>query len=64
MMLGEHTVLRSQKLVPVHACLGCGKASRRSDSDGVPNPSGIFKCSACGYEGRLNIEIREVEESG
>ena len=47
-----------EKLVPVHVCLGCGKPSRRSETDGVPNPSGVFKCSDCGYEGPLNIEIR------
>ena len=63
-MSDEHKAATSTKLMPVHACLGCGKASRRLDSDGVPNPSGIFKCSACGYEGRLNIEIREVEQGG
>lgn len=53
-------LVRPTKFVPVHVCSGCGKPSRRSDFDGFPNPSGIFKCSACGYEGPLNIEIREI----
>jgi ribosomal protein L37AE/L43A len=63
-MQDHHLEVTQKKFVPVHVCLSCGKPSRRSDIDGVPNPSGIFKCSACGYEGQLNIEVRELEENG
>ncbi len=52
-----------KKLVPVHVCLSCGKSSRRSEAGGVPSPSGMFKCSDCGYEGPLHIEIRELSET-
>ncbi len=51
----------NEKYLPVQVCVNCGHVSKRSDLDALPNPSGIFKCPACGSEGRLNIEIRELE---
>lgn len=52
---------RKKRLVAVHVCIKCGQISERRDVDGLPHPSGIFKCSACGYEGQLNVEIREYD---
>ena len=52
---------REKTFVPVHVCIHCGHVSGRHDADGVPNPSGIFRCSVCGQEGPLNVEIREQE---
>ena len=63
-MQDQHLEVKQIKFVPVHVCMHCGKSSRRSDPDGIPNPSGIFKCSACGYESQLNIEIKELCQAG
>ena len=63
-MQDQHLEVKQITFVPVHVCMHCGKSSRRSDTDGVPNPSGIFKCSACGYAGQLNIEIKELGQVG
>ena len=61
-MPAEEETPTEQTFVPVHVCLRCGKSSRRADVEGAPTPSGIFRCSVCGYEGPLNIEIRGLDE--
>lgn len=50
-----------KKFMAVHVCVECGHAAERQDADGVPSPSGIFRCPVCGHEGQLNIEIRESD---
>jgi len=49
------------QLIHAHICTGCGRASRREDSDGMPDAAGVFHCSRCGHEGPLNEAI--IEES-
>ncbi len=56
------TQLRN-KLTPVHVCQVCGSIARRDDSDGLPTPSGLFRCSLCGHEGPLHVEVRELAET-
>ena len=51
-----------KKLTAVHVCVNCGRLSSRNDVDGAPTPSGVFKCSLCGYEGPLHVEIRQLDE--
>lgn len=46
------------KLRPVHVCKFCGAATERSDVNPDNTITGLVKCSNCGHEGDLNIEIR------
>jgi hypothetical protein len=43
--------------IHVHICMNCTKVSRRDDPDGVPDLTGIFRCSVCGHEGPLNVQV-------
>jgi predicted RNA-binding Zn-ribbon protein involved in translation (DUF1610 family) len=47
-------------LVHVHVCVHCGGASRREQFEDRAQTTGIYRCSKCGKEGPLNIEIRAV----
>ena len=44
-----------------HVCVQCGGAFRREEFGARAISSGIYTCPKCGYEGPLNIEIREVK---
>lgn len=52
------------RLIPVHVCVHCGRAIRREELEGRAHTTGIFVCPECGAEGPLNLEIREMNESG
>jgi hypothetical protein len=47
----------SEALIRVHACDSCGRASRRDEQDGTPNPFDVFHCSLCGHEEPLRVQI-------
>ena len=49
-------------LLHVHVCVHCGSAIRREELEGRAHAIGIFTCPKCGFEGPLNLEIREVED--
>lgn len=51
-------------MIPVHVCVHCGRAIRREELEGRAHTTGIFVCPECGAEGPLNLEIREMNESG
>jgi hypothetical protein len=48
--------------VHVHICASCGKVARRDDPDGVPDVTGIFRCSVCGHEGPLNSHVIDPDD--
>jgi hypothetical protein len=48
--------------IHVHICTSCGNVSRRDDPDGVPDLTGVFRCSQCGHEGPLNIQIIDSDD--
>lgn len=50
-------------LLHVHVCVNCGGAIRREELEGRAHATGIFTCPKCGFDGPLNLEIREVEDS-
>ena len=50
------------ELIHVHVCVHCGSIFRREDFEGRAITSGLFTCPKCGYEGPLNIEIRNAKE--
>ena len=50
-------------LLHVHVCFRCGSAIRREEFEGRTHATGIFACPKCGAEGRLNLEIREMDGS-
>ncbi len=56
------SALRSS-LLHVHVCVQCGSAIRREKLEGRAHTTGIFPCPKCGFEGPLNLEIREMDES-
>ena len=47
----------THSLVHVHICTSCGRVSRRDEPDGTPDARGVYRCSACGHAGPLNIQI-------
>jgi ribosomal protein L37AE/L43A len=47
------------QLIHAHICPKCGRASRREDSDGVPDAAGVFHCSQCEHQGQLNEAVIE-----
>jgi predicted RNA-binding Zn-ribbon protein involved in translation (DUF1610 family) len=49
-------------LTHFHVCVHCGSAFRREEFIGRAITSGIYHCTKCGFDGPLNIEIREVED--
>jgi ribosomal protein L37AE/L43A len=51
----------SVQLIHAHICPICDRASRRDDSDGLPDAAGVFHCSQCGSQGPLNEAV--IEES-
>ena len=53
----------SHSLLHVHVCNHCGSAFRREELEGRPHTTGIFACPKCGFEGPLNLEIREMDKS-
>jgi predicted RNA-binding Zn-ribbon protein involved in translation (DUF1610 family) len=48
-------------LLHVHVCVRCGSAIRREELEGRAHATGIFTCPRCGFEGPLNLEIREMD---
>jgi hypothetical protein len=50
------------RAVHVHVCISCGKVSRRDDPDGVPDSTGVFRCTKCGLEGPLNVHVIEASD--
>jgi predicted RNA-binding Zn-ribbon protein involved in translation (DUF1610 family) len=52
------------RLLHFHICVHCGSAFRREELEGRAHTTGIFICPKCGAEGPLNLEIREMNESG
>jgi hypothetical protein len=51
------------QLIHVHICMGCGRVSRRDDPDGIPDSTGIFRCTTCGHEGPLNVHVLDARDS-
>jgi predicted RNA-binding Zn-ribbon protein involved in translation (DUF1610 family) len=49
------------RLLHVHVCVRCGSAIRREELEGRAHAIGIFTCPKCGFEGPLNLEIREMD---
>lgn len=49
--------------IPVHICIYCGHPRRREDVGDVEISAGILRCPKCGFDGPLNIEIRNSPES-
>jgi hypothetical protein len=47
----------SHGLVHVQVCGSCGRASRREEKDGTPDPFGVFHRSSCGNAGPLRVQI-------
>lgn len=47
-------------LVHVHICVRCGHPRLRESVDEVEIQSGILHCPRCGFDGPLNIEIRNL----
>jgi ribosomal protein L32 len=45
------------QLSAVHVCQNCGAGTRRSHVPLESVINGLIRCSACGYEGPLNIEV-------
>ena len=45
-----------------HMCVHCGSTFRREEFEGRPLTSGIYTCPKCGFEGPLNVVVREDEE--
>jgi hypothetical protein len=43
-----------------HRCVHCGSAFRREEFSGTAIAFGIYHCTRCGFDGPLNIEIKEV----
>jgi hypothetical protein len=52
----------AERPVPVHICTGCGRVSRRDDPDGIPESTGVFRCTRCGHEGPLNVHILDARD--
>lgn len=50
-------------LLHVHVCTQCGSAIRREEVGGRDHALGIFLCPKCGAEGRLNLEIGDMNDS-
>lgn len=47
-------------IVHVHVCVHCGHARRREEVDSREVTAGILRCPKCGFDGPLNIEIRDL----
>jgi hypothetical protein len=51
---------RETGLIHLHICIHCGHARQREEvGEGEVN-SGIFRCTKCGIDGPLNIEIQNL----
>lgn len=50
----------SDGVVHVHVCVYCGHARRREEVDNREITAGILHCPKCGFDGPLNIEIRDL----
>jgi len=61
-MTQENPNSQASKLIHVHVCVNCNSLFRRETFEGRALTSGIFHCSACGFEGPLNMEMRTVQE--
>lgn len=55
---GQMSESASEPLIAVHVCKACGAATDRSAVNPDNTITGLVKCSHCGFEGDLNIEIR------
>jgi hypothetical protein len=52
------------QLSAVHVCQDCGAGTRRYEVPLESVINGLVRCSTCGYEGPLNIEIRSEDDLG
>jgi hypothetical protein len=50
-------------LLHVHVCLHCASVFRREEVEGRVHTTGLFLCPKCQMEGRLNIEIHEMDDA-
>jgi predicted RNA-binding Zn-ribbon protein involved in translation (DUF1610 family) len=57
-------IASATRLLHFHVCADCGNAFRREEIEGRAHTTGIFVCPKCGAEGPLNLEIRDMGESG
>jgi predicted RNA-binding Zn-ribbon protein involved in translation (DUF1610 family) len=62
--MANESNLSRPRFLHFHLCAHCGSTFRREEYEGRALTSGIFLCPKCGFEGPLNVAIREVEESG
>lgn len=46
-----------------HMCVQCSSSFGREEFEGRALTSGIYTCPKCGFEGPLNVVIREDEEA-
>jgi len=51
--------ITSQRLVAVHVCTECGGATERANANQDSLITGLIRCSHCGHEAALNVEIRD-----
>lgn len=47
-------------LIVVHICSRCGASVQRTDTEGIPNSSGLYRCPVCGEGGPLNLQVRSA----
>lgn len=52
---------RDTGLIHLHICIHCGHARHREDVGEGEVQSGFLHCPQCGFDGPLNIEIRNLE---
>lgn len=51
---------RDTGLIHLHICIHCGHSRQREEVGDREVSSGILHCPKCGFDGPLNIEIRDL----